>query len=78
MYLLVLGIVFLLLKYLEIGFVTKWEWWQVLLPFGLAVCWWVWADWSGYTKRKAIEEIEQRKKDRIDKGREALRGPRRR
>lgn len=79
MYLLGLGIVLLLLKYLEIGAVATWDWWWVLSPFGAAVAWWAWADWSGYTKRKAVERENARKKARIDKSREQLGlGPKRR
>ena len=72
MYLLGLGIVLLALKYLEIGTVATWEWWQVLIPFGLAVLWWGWADWSGYTKRRAMERFDKVKQARIDKNRTAL------
>ncbi len=72
MYLLGLGIVLLALKYLEIGTVATWEWWQVLIPFGLAVLWWSWADWSGYTKRRAMERLDKVKQARIDKNRVAL------
>lgn len=72
MYLLGLGIVLLALKYLEIGTVATWEWWQVLIPFGLAVLWWSWADWSGYTKRRAMERLDKVKQARIDKNRAAL------
>jgi small Trp-rich protein len=72
MYLLGLGIVFLLLKYLEIGPVATWNWWTVLLPFGLAVAWWAWADATGYTKRKAMEREEKRRLDRIEKSRVAM------
>ena len=71
MYLLGVGIVLLLLKYLEIGPVAAWSWLWVLSPFGLAVVWWSWADASGYTKRKAMEKVDQRKQDRIDKNRAA-------
>jgi len=67
-----LGIVLLALKYLEFGVVAGWSWFAVLSPFALAVAWWSWADWSGYTKRKAIERENARKKARIDKSREAL------
>jgi small Trp-rich protein len=67
-----LGIVLLALKYLEFGAVAAWSWWVVLSPFGLAVAWWTWADWSGYTKRKAVEKENARKQARIDKSREAL------
>jgi small Trp-rich protein len=72
MYLLLIGIVLLALKYLEIGPVATWDWWLVLLPLGLAVVWWWWADWSGYTKKKAVEKENARKQARIDKSREAL------
>lgn len=72
MYLLGLGLVLLLMKYLEFGAVAEWSWWVVLAPFGLAVLWWLWADMSGYTKRKAVEKIDQRKRDRIEKHRDAL------
>lgn len=72
MYLLGLGLVLLLMKYLEFGVVADWSWWVVLSPFALAVLWWAWADMSGYTKRKASEKIDQRKRDRIEKQRETL------
>jgi small Trp-rich protein len=72
MYFLGLGILTLLMKYLEIGPVAEWSWWWVLSPFGLAVAWWAYADWSGYTKRKAVEKENARKQARIDKSREAL------
>lgn len=72
MYLLGLGLVFLVLKYLAIEPIATFSWWLVLLPFGLAVAWWAWADASGYTKRKAMEREQQRRQDRIDKNRQAL------
>jgi small Trp-rich protein len=74
-----LGIILMALKYLEIGPVATWEWWWVLSPLGMAVAWWWWADWSGYTKKKAVEKENARKQARIDKSRDALGlGPRRR
>jgi len=72
MYLLLIGIVLLALKYLEVDPVATWTWWVVLSPLGLAVLWWWWADWSGYTKKKAVEKENARKQARIDKSREAL------
>jgi small Trp-rich protein len=72
MWFLGLGLVLAALKYLEIGPVAAWEWWWVLSPFGLAVAWWWWADWSGYTKKKAVERENARKQARIDKSRENL------
>lgn len=72
MYLLILGLGLMLLKYFEIGFVAELSWLWVLAPFGLAVAWWAWADTSGYTKRKAMEKMDQKKKDRLEKQRAAL------
>ncbi|MBT9553375.1 MAG: TIGR04438 family Trp-rich protein [Hydrogenophaga sp.] len=72
MYLLILGIALMVLKYLEIGFVAGLSWLWVLSPFALAVVWWAWADATGYTKRKEMEKMDQKKQERIDKQRAAL------
>ena len=72
MYLVGLGVVFMALKYLEIGMVAAWNWWIVLSPFALAIAWWTWADATGYTKRKAMEREDDRKKDRIERNRQAM------
>jgi small Trp-rich protein len=72
MYLLGLGVILLVMKYLEIGPVAVWEWWVVLAPFGLATIWWIWADASGYTKKKAMQVEQARVKARIDRNREAM------
>ena len=72
MYLLGLGIILLVMKYLETAWWAAWEWWWVLSPFALAVVWWSWADWSGYTKKKAIEKENAKKQARIDKSRASL------
>ena len=78
MYALLLGILLIFLKYLEIGPVANWSWWWVLSPFAVAAAWWAWADATGYTKRKAMEKMDQRKKDRISRQKDALgMGPRR-
>ena len=72
MFLLGLGILLMLMKYLEIGPVAQWDWWWVLSPFAGAFLWWAWADWSGYTKRKQVEKENVRKQARIDKQRDQL------
>lgn len=66
------GILLVALKYLEIGPVAAWSWWVVLAPFGLAVAWWSWADWSGYTKRKAVSRENDKRQARVDKSRQAM------
>lgn len=72
MYTLILGIALSLLKYLDVAPVAQWSWWWVLSPFAVTILWWAWADSTGYTKRKAMEKMDQRKKDRIDKQKQAL------
>jgi len=72
MYFLGIGVVLLLMKYLEMDPVATWSWLVVLAPFGLAVAWWTWADASGYTRRKAMEREDRRRQDRIDKQRTAI------
>jgi small Trp-rich protein len=72
MYFLAIGVVLLLMKYLEFGAVASWSWYVVLSPFALAAAWWAWADWSGYTKKKAMEKMDKRKADRLAETRERL------
>lgn len=79
MYLVVLGAILLLLKALEVDLVAKLPWWGALLPLGLAMLWWAWADASGWTKRREMDKMEQRKKDRRAQNLEALgTGPKKR
>jgi small Trp-rich protein len=72
MFFLAVGIIGILLKYLEIGPVATLDWWIILSPFALAVLWWWWADTSGYTKKKEMQKMDKRKQDRIDKQRDAM------
>ena len=69
---LLLAIAFILLKYLEVGFVAALTWWWVLAPLGLAMAWWTWSDKSGRSKRIAMEKMEAKRQDRIRKHKEAL------
>ncbi|MES2947879.1 MAG: TIGR04438 family Trp-rich protein [Pseudomonadota bacterium] len=66
------GLVLMVLKWLEIGPVAVWDWWIILAPFGLAVAWWAWADASGYTKRKEMEREQAKRAARIERNREAM------
>ena len=72
MYFLGLGLILLAMKYFETAPVATWSWWLVLSPFALAVAWWAWADSSGYTKRKAMERENERRKARVDKNKAAI------
>ena len=72
MYLLLIGLLGLVLKYLEIGPVAALSWWVLLTPFALAVVWWAWADSTGYTKKKEMDKMDLRKNERIEKQRAAM------
>ncbi|AKJ28410.1 hypothetical protein AAW51_1719 [Caldimonas brevitalea] len=72
MWFVVLGLLLIVMKWLDFGPVGGWAWWWVLSPFVGAVLWWAWADWSGYTKRREIDKIDERKKERRRKNMAAL------
>jgi len=72
MYFVGLGLVLMLLKFLEIGPVASLSWIWVLSPFAMAVAWWAWADASGYTKKRAMERENERKNARILRSRENI------
>jgi small Trp-rich protein len=61
---LIVGVLMLAMKLAEFGPVADWSWWMVLLPFGLAVAWWGFADSSGLTQRRAMDKMEQTKAER--------------
>lgn len=72
MYLVVLGVCLLVMKFAGLGPVANWPWWGVLLPFGGAMLWWWYADSSGLTKRREMEKMDARKEDRRRKNLDAL------
>lgn len=57
----IVGVLLILLKVGEIGFVAAWSWWIILAPFALAVAWWTWSDASGHTARKEMDKLDERK-----------------
>jgi len=66
MWLLYVGIVLLLSKLLDIGPLAGLAWWWVLLPFAVAWIWWeVFERRLGLDKKKAFDELEEAKKQRI-------------
>ena len=72
MYFLFIGIVAVALKYFEYGPVATLNWLWVLSPFAAAMVWWAWADATGYTKRREVEKMDDRKFKRINKQRVAM------
>jgi small Trp-rich protein len=72
MWFVLIGVLLIALKLLEVGPVDAWSWWSVLSPFPLAAVWWWWADASGYTRRKEMDKMDERKVARRRKSLEAL------
>ncbi len=72
MWLIVIGVLLILLKLAEFGPFGELSWWWVLAPFGAAVLWWEFADKSGYTKRKEMEKLDERKEARRQRSVDAI------
>lgn len=78
MWFVAIGVAMLLMNLLGIGPVGEWQWgWGenglfILVPFGLALVWWLWSDASGLTQRKAMERVDAKREARRQKSLEAL------
>ena len=70
--LVIVGVLLLAAKMAEFGPFATWSWWIVLAPFGLAVLWWEFADSSGWTKRREMNKMEERKVQRRERAMHAL------
>jgi small Trp-rich protein len=69
---LLVGIILLVMKLADFPPVALWSWLVVLSPFAMAGAWWAWADWSGYTKKREVDKIDSKRKERLDKQRENI------
>jgi small Trp-rich protein len=78
MFFVIIGVVLIVCNLMGWGPVGHWNWdfsgdlWKFVLPFGLAVAWWIWSDLSGWTKRKAMIKDDKRKRDRLDRNIDAM------
>jgi small Trp-rich protein len=76
MWLVAMGAVMLVMNLAGIGPVGQWTWsemwWAMLLPFGLASLWWLWADLSGWTQRRAMDRHEAKRQARRERNAQAL------
>ncbi len=71
-----LALLYLLLKFLDVAFVASYSVWWVLLPLGLAAVWWSLADKYGYTQKKAMDRMDEKREARRLRQLEAMgRGP---
>lgn len=70
MWLVLVGVVLIVMNLAGIGPVAEWTWtisgdfWKFAAPFLLAAVWWAWADKSGLNKRREMERMESKKRDR--------------
>jgi len=80
MWIFYLGLALLAFKLLGLGPLGDLSWWWVLLPFVLAFAWWEFVERRlGLDKKRAFDELEKAKQERIaralerDKSRHARR-----
>lgn len=74
----IIGVVIILMNLLGFGPPANWTWniggdlWKFCVPFALAAVWWAWADATGYTKRREMDKMDERKRQRREQNLEAL------
>jgi len=75
MYLLWIGLVFVLLKWLAIGPIAEWSWWWVLAPLGVAALWFEYLEKLFGRDRRKVEavEFERRRQERVSRQFEEMR-----
>ena len=78
MWMLWVGLVLLILKLLDVGPVGSLSWWWVVLPFVGALIWFeLFERRLGLDKKKAFDELDRTKQDRIKRAMEQAKRPRR-
>ena len=71
------GVAMIILKVLEISVFSELSWWWVALPFGVGLLWFELVEKRlGMDKKKAFDEIDKAKKERIKKRLESDKLPR--
>jgi small Trp-rich protein len=68
----IVGVLLIVMKLAEFGPAAALGWGWVLLPFGLAVAWWGFADASGLTQRRVMKRMDDRKEQRRQRQLESL------
>jgi small Trp-rich protein len=68
MYLLIIGFLLVLMKFMDIGPVADWSWWAVLSPFILIIIWWEVIEKVFKLREKREEaKLAMEKKERLDR-----------
>ncbi len=76
MWFVAIGVLMLVMNFAGLGPVGAWtwgdRWWAFLAPFLAAVIWWAFVDSTGWTQRKAMEKVDNKRKARRQKHLEDL------
>ncbi|MBF6630212.1 MAG: TIGR04438 family Trp-rich protein [Comamonas sp.] len=56
----------------DVGGISALSWWWAVGAFALTAGWFAYADYSGLSSRKAMQEMERIKNQRLEKQRELL------
>ena len=78
MFFVIVGVILVVCNLMGWGPMGQWNWdltgdlWKMVLPFVLAIVWWIWSDATGWTKKKAMMRDQQRKQDRLDRNIDAM------
>ena len=68
MWIFYIGLVLLVSKLLDFGPLADLSWWWVLMPFVIALIWWeVFERRLGLDRKKASDELEKAKQERIER-----------
>jgi small Trp-rich protein len=77
MWLVWIGVAMIILKVLDISVFSELSWWWIALPFGVGFLWFELVEKRlGMDKKKAFDEIDKAKKERIKKRLEVEKGGR--
>lgn len=72
-----IGVAMIALKLLDVSVFSELSWWWVALPFGVGYLWFELVEKRlGLDKKKAFDEIDKAKKERIKKRLEIEKNPR--
>ena len=72
MWMLLIALLLTVLRFLEVGPLAGLSWWWLLVPYGLTVAWWSFADATGLTQRRVVDQEEARRLKRIERNKQAL------
>jgi len=66
----IIGVVLIVLNLTGVGVFGTWNWevfgdlWKFVVPFLMALVWWIWSDKSGLNKQREMNRMEKKKADR--------------